>query len=568
VGMTFDEAVAVLTAPGMPFEIAEQEVLGRPSRVFAQLPPTMRALFDMLRERPGDDVYIVHEDERWTNSEIIGNMDSIARMLVDTYGVQPGDRVAIDMRNYPEWITSFGAVTSIGAIAVSVNAWWTGPEIEFGLVDSGAKVLIADRERIDRIGPRLVDLGVQAVVVRSEGTLPANCAHLASLLDPDATMPDRTVSPDDDATILFTSGTTGTPKGAVSTQRAVLSGLFAFACRNVVESLRWAPDTPPESGSEAAVPPKACFILTVPLFHVTGCVPVMLGSVATGARLVMMHRWDPLRALELIERERVTNFIGVPTMSHDLISHPRFADFDTSSLRNVGGGGAPMAPELVKKISGTFTGRATPQLGYGLTETNGYGPGNTGPDYIERPSSTGRVVPIMQVKVVNPNGESLPTGEVGEICMTGPMLIRGYWNRPEATADTIIDGWLHTGDLGYLDDEGFVYVVDRIKDMVLRGGENVYCSEVEAAIFEHPHVNEVAVFGLPHERLGEEVVCALQPAPGTTIDTNELTGFLAERLATFKIPTQWFVRTEPLPRGATGKILKREIRDRVLEGTY
>jgi long-chain acyl-CoA synthetase len=290
--------------------------------------------------------------------------------------------------------------------------------------------------------------------------------------------------------------------------------------------------------------------------------------VATGARLVMMHRWDPLRALELIQREKVTNFIGVPTMSQDLISHPRFAEFDTSSLRNVGGGGAPMAPELVKKISGTFTGKATPQLGYGLTETNGYGPGNTGPDYVERPSSTGRVVPIMQLKIVNPNGESLPTGEVGEICMTGPMLIRGYWKRPEATAETIRDGWLHTGDLGYLDDEGFVYVVDRIKDMVLRGGENVYCSEVEAAIFEHPHVHEVAVFGLPHERLGEEVVCALQPAKGMTIDTNELTGFLAERLASFKIPTQWFVRDEPLPRGATGKILKREIRDRVLDSTY
>jgi len=568
VGMSFDEAVAVLSAPGMPFEISEQEVLGRTTKVFAQLPPTMRSLFDMLRARPADDVYIVHEDERWTNAQVIQSMDSIARMLVDTYGVQPGDRVAIDMRNYPEWITSFGAVTSIGAIAVSVNAWWTGPEIEFGLVDSGASVLIADRERIDRIGDRLAALGVQGVVVRSEGALPANCAHLADLLDPEATMPERGVTPDDDATILFTSGTTGTPKGAVSTQRAVLSGLFSFAFRNVVESMRWAPDTPPPAGAEAALPPQPCLILTVPLFHVTGCVPVMLGSIATGARLVMMHRWDPLRALELIERERVTNFIGVPTMSQDLISHPRFAEFDTSSLRNVGGGGAPMAPELVKKISGTFTGQATPQLGYGLTETNGYGPGNTGPDYVERPSSTGRVVPIMQLKVVDTDGTVLPSGEVGEICMTGPMLIRGYWKRPEATAETIRDGWLHTGDLGYIDDEGFVYVVDRIKDMVLRGGENVYCSEVEAAIFEHPHVHEVAVFGLPHERLGEEVVCALQPTAGTTVDTAELTAFLAERLASFKIPTQWFVRPDPLPRGATGKILKREIRDRILDGTY
>ena len=566
--MTFDEAVAFLTAPGMPFELSEQEVLGRPTTVFAQLPPTMRSLFDMLRARPVDDVYLVYEDERWTNGDVIRSMDGIAAALVDRYGVQPGDRVAIDMRNYPEWVTAFGAVTSIGAIAVSVNAWWTGPEIEFGLVDSGAKVLIADRERVDRIWRRLPDLGVQAIVVRSEGALHDNCAHLADIVDADPTMPEVQVGPDDDATILFTSGTTGTPKGAVSTQRGVLSGLFSFACRNVVETLRWAPDAPEETGAAAAVPPSPCLILTVPLFHVTGCVPVMLGSVATGARLVMLHRWDPLRALELIERERVTNFIGVPTMSQDLISHPRFAEFDTSSLRNVGGGGAPMAPELVRKIEGAFSGSASPQLGYGLTETNGYGPGNTGPDYIERPSSTGRVVPSMQIKVVNPNDEPLPNGEVGEICMTGPMLIRGYWQRPEATAEAIVDGWLHTGDLGYVDDEGFVYVVDRIKDMVLRGGENVYCSEVEAAIFEHPQVHEVAVFGLPHERLGEEVVCALLPREGATVDTDELTQFLAARIAPFKIPTQWFVRDEPLPRGATGKILKREIRDRVLDGTY
>ena len=567
-GMTFDEAVAVITAPGMPFEIVEQEVLGRPTRVFAQLPPTMRDLFDMLRERPADDTFIVFEDEIWTNADVVRSIDGIARVLVDIYDVQVGDRVAIDMRNFPEWITAFGAVTSIGAIAVSVNAWWTGPEIEFGLVDSGAKVLIADRERVDRIWPRLPDLDVQAIVVRSEGALHPNCAHLGDLLDLDATMPDRRVSPDDDATILFTSGTTGTPKGAVSTQRAVLSGLFAFASRNVVETLRWAPDTPPDTGTQAAVPPKPCFILTVPLFHVTGCVPVMLGAVATGARLVMMRKWEPLRALELIERERVTNFVGVPTMSQDLISHPRFAEFDTTSLKNVGGGGAPMAPELVKKISGSFTGKASPQLGYGLTETNGYGPGNTGPDYVSHPSSTGRVVPIMQVRVVDPNGEPLPTGEIGEICMSGPMLIRGYWHRPEATAEAIRDGWLHTGDLGYIDDEGFVYVVDRIKDMVLRGGENVYCSEVEAAIFEHANVHEVAVFGLPHERLGEEVACALQPVAGSTVDTTELTQFLAERIAPFKIPTQWFVRTDPLPRGATGKILKREIRDLILDGNY
>ncbi len=566
-GMTFEDAVAVLVGPGSPFEIAEAEVLGKPSRIFTQIPPALRDLFDLIRERPADDVCIVFEDERWTNADVVKSIDEIASVLVEHYGVAKGDRVAINMRNFPEWITAFGAATSIGAIAVSVNAWWTGPEIEFGLVDAGAKVLITDRERVDRIGDRLAALNIHGVVVRAEGNLPAGCDHLGDVVTPGASMPIVEIHPDDDATILFTSGTTGVPKGAVSTNRGVISGLFAFACRTTVEALRWAPDTPPDP---ATAPPSnpACFILTVPLFHVTGCVPVMLGAITTGARLVMMHKWDPLRALQLIEREKVTNFVGVPTMSQDLISHPDFAKYDTSSLKNVGGGGAPMAPELVRKIEGSFAGKASPQLGYGLTETNGYGPGNTGPDYMAKPSSTGRVVPIMDVKIIDPNGSEQPNGEVGEVCLSGPMLIRGYWNRPEATAESIRDGWLHTGDLGYIDDEGFVYVVDRIKDMVLRGGENIYCSEVEAAIFEHKDIHEVAVFGLPHERLGEEVVAALQPTPGKTIDIDELTAFLAERIAPFKIPSQWFVREDPLPRGATGKILKREIRDRVLDGKF
>ncbi|MEI7622328.1 MAG: class I adenylate-forming enzyme family protein [Actinomycetes bacterium] len=565
--MTFENAVAAITGPGSPFEIADAEVLGQQTKIFVNLPPTLRALFAMIRERPADDVFIVFEDERWTNADVLASIDQIATVLVERYGVAKGDRVAIDMRNFPEWITAFGAAASIGAIAVSVNAWWTGPEIEFGLVDAGAKVFVTDRERVDRIGDRLAALGIRGLVVRADGELPPGCDHLADVITPGATLPAAEIAPDDDATILFTSGTTGVPKGAVSTNRAVLSGLFSFACRTTVEAIRWAPDTPPDPATAPASNP-ACFILTVPLFHVTGCVPVMLGAIATGARLVMMHKWDALRALQLIEREKVTNFIGVPTMSQDLISHPDFEKYDTSSLKNVGGGGAPMAPELVRKIEGSFGGKASPQLGYGLTETNGYGPGNTGPDYIAKPSSTGRVVPIMAVKVVNPNDEELPNGEVGEVCLSGPMLIRGYWNRPEATAETIRNGWLHTGDLGYVDDEGFVYVVDRIKDMVLRGGENVYCSEVEAAIFEHESIHEVAVFGLPHERLGEEVVAAVQPAAGTTLDTDELTAFLAQRLAPFKIPTQWFVREEPLPRGATGKILKREIRDRILDGNF
>jgi long-chain acyl-CoA synthetase len=562
--MTFDEAIAVITSPGAPFEVVETEIFGLPQRVFAATPPSIRALFDSLRLRP-DGIFIVYEDERWSYADVVASIDGIAHVLSERYGVQKGDRVAIDMRNFPEWVTSFAAIVSIGAVAVSVNAWWTGPEIEFGLIDSGAKVLIADEERIGRIGDRLANLGIRGLAVRTEGDLPANCEHLADVLVPGATMPAVDIAPDDDATILFTSGTTGTPKGAVSTNRAVLSGLLSFACRTTAEAVRATPDTPPPANLDGAVPNTPCFILTVPLFHVTGCVPVMLGSVATGARLVMMRKWDAGRALELIQREKVTNFIGVPTMAQDILTHPDFAKFDTSSLKNVGGGGAPMAPELVRKIEGSFAGNARPQLGYGLTETNGYGPGNTGDDYVRKPSSTGRVVPTMRIKIADPITDAeMPTGEVGEILMYGPMLIRGYWNRPEATAESIVDGWLHTGDLGYVDDEDFVFIVDRIKDMVLRGGENVYCSEVEAAIFEYPGIHEVAVFGLPHERLGEEVVAAFLPEPGVKIDLDELNAFLKERIASFMIPSQWFVHTEPLQRGATGKILKRELRAQII----
>jgi long-chain acyl-CoA synthetase len=273
-----------------------------------------------------------------------------------------------------------------------------------------------------------------------------------------------------------------------------------------------------------------------------------------------MYRWDPDRALELIERERVTNFVGVPTQSWDLMQSPRFADFDTSSLLAVGGGGAPAPPELVRRVSTNFA-KASPGIGYGMTETNAYGPQNGGADYLSHPTSTGRATPIMQVEVRDGLGEPLAVGERGEIWFKGPNLIRGYWNRPDATAETIVDGWLRTGDIGRLDDEGFVYVEDRAKDMVIRGGENVYCAEVEGAIYEHPAVHEAAVFGVPHERLGEEVAAVVVPRPGVIVTPEELQAHVAERLAAFKVPSRIAVWTHPLPRNPAGKVLKRDLRE-------
>ncbi len=560
--MSFQEACDTVCAPGTRFEIQEIDVFGVPTKVFAGTPPNMRDLFTAAAERTDD--FIVFEDERWAMPRVMELIGQIGHALVNELGVTKGDRVAIAMRNYPEWIATFAAITAVGAVAVPMNAWWQTDEMVFALDDCGAKIVVADADRLNRL--RAAEPGAVAarvVTVREGAEARADdwldVVDLESLLEPGAELPDVDIDPDDDATILYTSGTTGHPKGAVSTHRAVTSSLMAFAARNAVTNLA----DPPSDADEPTENIQPALMLCVPLFHVTGLVPVMLGAFVNGSKLVMTYRWDPDRALELIERERVTNFVGVPTMSWDLLEAPTFAERDTSSLRSVGGGGAPMPAELVKRIDDNFA-KGRPSLGYGMTETNAYGPGISGSDFMAHPTSTGRTVPVMDIRVTDPLGEELPRGETGEIWFRGPMLIRGYWNRPDATADTIVDGWLRSGDIGRVDDEGFVYVSDRAKDMILRGGENIYCAEVEAAIYEHPAVYEAAVYGIPHERLGEELACHVMVKPGATLDVGELQRFVGERLANFKVPTTVTIVTEQLPRNASGKILKRELRDSVV----
>ena len=559
--MTFQEACAAVCAPGSMFEIQETEVLGQTSKVFAGTPPNIRSLFELAALRT--DEFIIFENERWTMPQVLKLAGQIGHLLVNDFGVAKGDRVAIAMRNYPEWIAAFVAITSVGAVVVPMNAWWVTDELVFAIEDSGSKVVIADAERLQRMqdaAPGAIDAKV--IVARATGELPDGVLNLdeaVAQLD-DATMPDADIDPDDDMTILYTSGTTGRPKGAVSTHRAVLSALIAFAARAAVGAVREPED--PATVEEGGAPQTA-FMLCVPLFHVTGLVPVMLGSFVSGAKLVMTYKWEPNRALELIEQERVTNFVGVPTMSWDLLEAETFAERDTSSLRSVGGGGAPMPPELVKGIDENFQ-RGRPGLGYGMTETNAYGPQNAGDDFVNNPKSTGRPVPIMDVKVTDLEGNDLAVGETGEIWFRSPSLIRGYWNRPEATAETIVDGWLRSGDIGHLDDEGFVYVSDRAKDMILRGGENIYCAEVEATIYEHPAVYEAAVYGIPNERLGEELACHVMVKEGVTLDAGDLQKFVGERLAKFKVPTVITIVNESLPRNASGKILKRDLRDALI----
>ncbi|MDA8262654.1 MAG: AMP-binding protein [Actinomycetota bacterium] len=548
--MTYEEALAAVTGPGGPYEIVTQEVRGVEMQVFKATPPSLPAVFQAVRAF-GEKPFILYEGEVWSFARLFELADRLAATLQRTYGVEKGDRVAIAMRNLPEWVASYVATLTVGAIATPLNAWWQKDELKYALEDCGAKVLIADPERTERSAAPARELGVPIVAVRSSGPLPDGLVALEEVLAQGGPDPVE-LGPDDPATILYTSGTTGYPKGALSDHRAILSALLANAARSAIGALRY----PPDGGQ----PPEFAFILAVPLFHVTGCVPVLLSALATGSKLVLMRRWDPEEALEIIERERITHFVGVPTMSWDMLESPSFATRDLSSVISMGGGGASVPPELIKRIaSGLEKGR--PGFGYGLTETNSYGPQIEGTDALSKPTSAGRPLPIMEVAIMDPTGEPVPTGERGEICLSGPNVISEYWNKPDATAKAFFGKWLRTGDVGHLDEDGFVYVDDRIKDMVIRGGENIYCAEVEAAIYEHPAVHEAAVFGLPDPRLGEVVAAAVYPQPDKELDAEELRSFLAGRIASFKVPTEIFILDEPLPRGATGKIVKRDLRE-------
>jgi long-chain acyl-CoA synthetase len=558
--MTFLEANTAVTGPGQIFELIDGEVRGVKMKVFKNAPAHLGQVFAGSRGH-GDKTFLVYEDEIITFAQAADRIDALASLLVNTYGVKKGDRVAVAMRNFPEWVMSFAAIISVGAINVSMNSWWTEDEMDFALEDSGATVLICDQPRFDIGAASCVKKNIKVLVVRAEKPLPAGVDKWEDVLPLGDAHPGADISPDDDATILYTSGTTGRPKGAVSTHRAIISSIMAFSARNTIFQMS---GTKLKDVDGPEIPTS--FILIVPLFHVTGCVPVMLSCFVAGLKLAIMYKWDPEKALEMIEREQITNFVGVPTQSWDLVNSPAFEKYDTSSLRAVGGGGAPSPTSLVGKVNDKVK-NGNPQLGYGMTETNAFGPAITGSDYLSHPTSTGRASWPMVVEVRDENLKPVPTGQSGEIWFFGPMLIRGYWNRPDATAETIVDGWLRSGDLGRLDADGYVYVEDRVKDMILRAGENVYGAEVESAIYEHPAIHEAAVFGVPHERLGEEVGVAILVNDGMTLTPAELWAFLDEKIAKFKIPTQVVIMTEPLPRNAAGKFLKRELQQHVVKGT-
>lgn len=547
---------------GTPFELEQGEVFGVKMELFKNAPRNLALVLQGARAH-GEKTFLLYEGERYTFARVMDEVDGLAHLMVNKYGIKKGDRVAVAMRNFPEWIISFAAIISVGAVNVSFNAWWTEDEMDFALKDCGAKLLIGDQQRIDTAHASCRQLGIKMLVVRPErepgADVDAYETEVKSGLGPLV----ADIDPDDDCTILYTSGTTGRPKGAVSTHRALISSLMAFSARNGVLALA----SDPEKADPNDPVYDTSFILIVPLFHVTGCVPVMLSCFMAGLKLVIMYKWDAGKALPIIQDERITNFVGVPTQSWDLVNHPDFDKYDTTSLKAVGGGGAPAPAALVDKVAKSIK-KGGPQLGYGMTETNAFGPGNLGKFYLERPTSTGRAIRPMEVAVWDPATKKvLGVGEYGEIMLFGPMLIRGYWNRPDATAEAIENGWLHTGDGGYIDEEGFLFIKDRIKDMILRGGENVFCSEVEGAIYEHPAIHEAAVFGVPHERLGEEVAVAIKLNDGVDFTAEDLWKFLDGKISSFKVPNHVVFMGEPLPRNAAGKFLKTALRDGVANGS-
>lgn len=546
-----------LTSQGAPFEIVESEVRGNLLKTFATAPPSLREIWLSSLAFAERD-YLVFQDERKTYAQAHADTAAIANWLLQQ-GLKPGDRIAIAMRNYPEWMLIYWACMTQGIAIVGMNAWWVEEEMAYGLSDSAPKILFCDQERLDRFNKIRSDFeGMKVVTIRSNSTNESDIPYETVTATPGA-LPDQIVDPDDDACIFYTSGTTGRPKGAQLTHRGCVSNIMNIAFFGNLGTLTTAlvENVAPPNPEDAA---PVSGLITTPLFHVTANNCLAQTATAGGGKLVLMYKWDAEDALKIIEAEKITNLTGVPVMSRELISHPDFEKYDTSSLLAVGGGGAQLQPDLVAKIDKAVA-TARPSTGYGMTETCGIISSISGDFFVDKPDSCGHAVPTLDAKCFDADGNEAPQGEVGELWVKGAVVIKGYLNRPDATAESITDGWLHTGDVARIDEAGFIFVVDRVKDMVLRGGENIYCAEVESVVFDIDGVAECTVFGVEDDRLGEEVGVAVVLASGSNLDAETIRTECATRMAKFKIPRYIWLMDKPLPRNANGKFVKRELRD-------
>jgi long-chain acyl-CoA synthetase len=565
--MSLAQAHAMLTQPGSPFEIDTIEIDGRPTRIWKNGPPTLMHSF-MAGRMHGERTFIVHENERITFEAFARATLALAADL-QKRGAVKGDRVAIAMRNIPEWPVAFFAASLVGAVVVPLNAWWSGAELAFGLQDSGAKLAIFDIERLARVADHRDAFPELEQMLVSRGDPASPDARITRLEDvigkpndwsalPPGDMPAVALDPEDLSAIFYTSGTTGKPKGALATHRnagtAVMAGLFSYSRAFLRRGE--APPQPDPTG------PQKSGLVSIPFFHTTGFNAVVLPALINGQKMVCQRRFDAGEALMLIEREGINSIGGVPAVAIQLLQHPDRDKYDLSTLELVSYGGAAAPTALVGEIA-----RETPGLpgsGWGMTETSATHTHHIGEDYLNRPDSCGPAAPVGDLRIVDDAGNDLPVGDVGELLAYGPNVVKGYWNRPDATAETFVDGWVRTGDLARLDEEGFCFIVDRKKDIIIRGGENIYCQEVEDILFEHPAVAEAALIARPHPVLGEEPVAVVSLAPEMSVEPEDLRALAASRLAAFKVPVTVFILPHALPRNAAGKIVKADVKALVL----
>ena len=544
----------MLTGPGGAFEVVTEDVRGIPLRMFKQRMKSLREVAAAAIGRGDAEDFIVYGEERIGFGSFIEQANGVSRGLA-ALGVGPGDRVAVLSANNPEWCLTFWGAVNLGAVLVGLNGWWKADEIVYGLEDSGAKILIADRPRLERVASMLESIPtLEKVFVIDED-------FDSLIVDPGPAIPDTPIDEDDPAVIFYTSGTTGKPKGAVSTHRSMIANLQNTFYNAIAGAMTSGGSSALTTGG--GTPPAS--LLTSPLFHVSGCHSGMVMGLAAGIKLVLpVGKFEPEKAMQLIQDEKVTVWATVPTMVWRVVEHPDRASYDLGTVTTVAYGGSPSAAELQRRVQETF-----PNIGvsmtnaYGLTETSSVATSISGQEFMDRPDSVGRPMPVVEVQVVSADGAIQPAGEqgIGEVWIRGPIVMPGYWNRPDATAEMITpDGWLKSGDVGYLDEDGYLFITDRAKDMIIRGGENVYCVEIENRLIEHPAVAEAGVIGVPHQSLGEEVKAVVRLEPGAAATESELAEWVAATLANFKVPVYWEFATEQLPRNPSGKLLKNVLR--------
>jgi acyl-CoA synthetase (AMP-forming)/AMP-acid ligase II len=536
----FDAVLAAVIGPGGRLVIEHDD---ENRAIVANFPATLPGLFRSFCELYADGrEAVIAGDERLSFPDLDRISEKLALALAGR-GIVKGDRVGIAMRNCPSWIVCHMAILKAGGVATLINGWWQTHELEHALALVEPKLIVADAPRAKRIDA--VGGGYEIVTLPVDQPLDT---ALAPLLDGSAASELPEVAPEDDATLLFTSGSTGEAKGALSTHRAVTTATYTYA-----SGLMTLLGLLTEEGRAPETPPRT--LLSVPLFHVTGEVPVMLNSFVVGRCMVVMPKWDSGEALKLIEKEKITYFVGVPTMSLELMNHPDRHKYDLSSLKDITAGGAPRPVSHVERLKDEFP-EAQPALGYGLTETNAVGCINFWGSYAAKPASTGRPAkPFVEVAILGADDTHLPPGERGEIAIRSAANIKCYWRNPAATeALFTADGYVRSGDIGYLDEDDYLFIVDRKKDIIIRGGENISAAEVEAAIYDCPDVAEVSVFGIPDDRLGEVPMAIVLPKEGSGLDEERLRAFLEERIAAFKVPARMIFSDEPLPRLGTGKI--------------